>query len=441
MDRLRGRLRFQRAERRPAARRRPPANSAQQQATITAAVSTGDEITFTTSALTPAGTPNVSVRLFIDGDPNTLEVGLTIEYRTAAQAPLQRKQIDPMFVDAYGNPQPLQAITVEFLDQRTSRWYPYSEAMTIQPIAARITFPAVDGTMPPSTTLAIAIDFRDDPASDNNGTGRMKPRRGFALLAALWFVLAITTVALQFALVAHERRALGLISADRGRQRAAAAGALAMLQAQMDYDLRNNGTASGRSNVAGLQSSDPWLGADSIYSGTYYVDTIPVQVVARDLGTMINVNTATQAQLNTLFSFVLGDASAANQMSSAILDWRDQDDLPRSGGAEKDDYIKANMLTLPTNAPFREVEDLINVYGVTWDELNALYPYLTTHGPSGNGASRVNINSAPEPVLRSLPGMTDAILVQILALRSQGRRIQSMAQVMAGTPQGRQAAP
>jgi general secretion pathway protein K len=267
----------------------------------------------------------------------------------------------------------------------------------------------------------------------------MKPRRGFALLAALWFVLAITTVALQFALVAHERRTLGLISADRGRQRAAAAGALAMLQAQMDYDLRNNGTASGRANVAGLQSSDPWLGADSIYSGTYYVDTIPVQVVARDLGTMINVNTANQQQLNLLFNFVLGDAITANQMAVAILDWRDQDDLARPQGAERDDYIKANMLALPTNAPFREVEDLINVYGVTWDEVNAVYPYLTTHGPSGNGASRVNINSAPEPVLRALPGMTDAILVQILALRSQGRRIQSVAQVMAGTPQGRQA--
>jgi hypothetical protein len=52
--------------------------------------------------------------------------------------------------------------------------------------------------------------------------------------------------------------------------------------------------------------------------------------------------------------------------------------------------------------------------------------------------ARINIKSAPEPVLRALPGMTDAILTQILALRSQGRRITSVAQVMAGTPQGRQ---
>jgi len=266
----------------------------------------------------------------------------------------------------------------------------------------------------------------------------MKQRRGFALLAALWFVLAIVTVKLQFELAAHERRNIGLVSADRGRQRAAAVGALAQLQAQMDYDLRNNGTASARTSVAGLQSSDPWLGADSIYSGTYYVDTIPVEVYAQDLGTMINVNTAAQGQLNTLFNYVLGDASTANSLSNAIIDWRDQDDLPRPGGAEKDDYIKANMLTLPTNAPFRDMDDLVNVYGMTPDALAAIRPYLTTYGPSGNGASRVNINSAPEPVLRALPGMTDVIITQILALRSQGRRIQSVAQVMAGTPGQRQ---
>lgn len=265
----------------------------------------------------------------------------------------------------------------------------------------------------------------------------MKPRRGFALLAALWFVLAITTVALQFALVAHERRTIGLISADRGRQRAVAVGALATLQAQMDYDLRNNGTASARSNLAGLRSSDPWLDADSIYSGTYYVDTIPVDVVARDLGTMINVNTAAQGQLNMLFNFVIGDASIANYLSIAILDWRDQDDIIRANGAERDDYIKANMLALPTNGPFRDVDELIHVYGMTTGILDMLRPYLTTYGPSGTGAARVNLNTAPEPVLRSVQGMTDAILVQILALRSQGRRIQSMAQVLAGTPAGR----
>lgn len=148
------------------------ATGAMQQSTITAAVSTGDEITFTTSALTPAATPNVSIRMFIDGDPNTPEVGLTIEYRTAPQAPLQRKQIDPMFVDAYGTPQPLQAMTVEFLDQRTSQWYPYSEAATVQtPVAARLTFPVIDGTMPPPALLQLPMVFAITTQAATTGRG------------------------------------------------------------------------------------------------------------------------------------------------------------------------------------------------------------------------------------------------------------------------------
>jgi Tfp pilus assembly protein PilE len=105
-----------------------------QQPTITAAATSGDELTFTTNALTPANTPSTRVRLFVDGDPNTPEVGLTIEYQAATNLPLQRRQLDSTIV----------MMTVEFLDQTTNTWTPYSEAATIRPIAARVYFPPVD---------------------------------------------------------------------------------------------------------------------------------------------------------------------------------------------------------------------------------------------------------------------------------------------------------
>jgi len=43
-----------------------------------------------------------------------------------------------------------------------------------------------------------------------------------ALLAALWLVIAIATVALQFSLEARERRTVGILASERGIQRAAA---------------------------------------------------------------------------------------------------------------------------------------------------------------------------------------------------------------------------
>ena len=118
----------------------PSLNSSQLAPAITAAVSTGDELTFTTNALTPTNTSNTRVRLLVDGDPATPELGLTIEYQASTATPLQRMQLDSTIV----------MMTVEFLDRTTNRWYAYSEAATIQPIAVRLYFPPVDNYYVPA---------------------------------------------------------------------------------------------------------------------------------------------------------------------------------------------------------------------------------------------------------------------------------------------------
>ena len=121
----------------------------------------------------------------------------------------------------------------------------------------------------------------------------MKRRRGVAMLAALWLVVGITVVALEFSFVGRERRELGLAAADRARASAAALGEFALTRARMETALRN-GPQNATGNVARLQASDPWLGADSLFSGDDLVDSLTVSVQATDLGTMLNVNTLTE---------------------------------------------------------------------------------------------------------------------------------------------------
>jgi hypothetical protein len=58
---------------------------------------------------------------------------------------------------------------------------------------------------------------------------------------------------------------------------------------------------------------------------------------------------------------------------------------------------------------------------MTPELLAMIRPYITTVG-----TQNPNVNTAPEPVLRSIPGMTDVIYNQIVAFRSQGRRIQNI---------------
>jgi general secretion pathway protein K len=257
-----------------------------------------------------------------------------------------------------------------------------------------------------------------------------RPRRGVALLAALWLVIAILTVALQFSVEAKERRTVGILASERGQQRALALGAFQLTRARMEQALRVAPTGD---NVANLRGADPWLDVDSLYSGDVYVDSTPVQVIARDLGERININQIQEVELQTFFSFLLHDMSKATQLAQAIMDWRDVDTLPRPSGAERDKYIKDELLALPANAGFREVEDVLNVYGMTPEIFAEVSPYLTVRG------ARINVNAAPPAVLRSLPGMTDATLNRILMLRSGGRKIARLADIFPGaasTPAG-----
>jgi hypothetical protein len=128
---------------------------------ITAAASTGDELTFLTNALTPAMTPSTRVRLFVDGDPATPEVGLTIEYQASTATPLQRRQLDSTIV----------MMTVEFLDGTTNRWVPSSEAATVRPIAVRLYFPPVDDYYVPDLLQYPLLFIIQQQTSQTQGQG------------------------------------------------------------------------------------------------------------------------------------------------------------------------------------------------------------------------------------------------------------------------------
>lgn len=256
----------------------------------------------------------------------------------------------------------------------------------------------------------------------------MRARRGVALLAALWLVVAIATVALQFSIEAHERRNVGILASERGQQRALALGALALTQAKLEYAIR---VAPQGNRLQTVGITDPWYEVDSIYTGTVTVDSVPVTIQAHDLGEKLNINLLTEQEIQTFFSHLLDDYSKSTQLSQTILDWRDADSIPRPQGAERDDYIKAKMLALPTNGPFREVSELLNVMGMTPEIYAKAAPYLTTRG---SGA--VDVNTAPVAVLWALPGMTDALVNTIVQMRSQGRRINSLADI-GGSPTGR----
>jgi prepilin-type N-terminal cleavage/methylation domain-containing protein len=118
-------------------------------AAVTPAQATGDDFTVTTSAITPAMTPNLTIRLYIDGDANTPEKGLTIEYQPTPQSPLLRRMLDST----------IDTLRVEYLDGRTHRWFAASQAATLTSMTAiRLTL-IPNPASPPSPLITLPMVF------------------------------------------------------------------------------------------------------------------------------------------------------------------------------------------------------------------------------------------------------------------------------------------
>lgn len=81
-----------------------------------------------------------------------------------------------------------------------------------------------------------------------------------------------------------------------------------------------------------------------------------------DEGSKLNINTATYDQLMLL-------PGMTDDIAGSIVDWRDEDSNPTSGGAESDYYLSLPNPYYAKNAPFETVEELLMVRGMTRDYL------------------------------------------------------------------------
>ena len=132
--------------------------------TVTPAAVSGDELIFTTTAQNPANAPNARMRLFIDGDDDTPERGLTLEYQVNQQSPLQRRMLDST----------VSEMLIEYLDRTTGRWLTAQQASALLPRALRLTLTAAEGTIAPTLmSLPMIVTINQ---SQGNATPRTPTR-------------------------------------------------------------------------------------------------------------------------------------------------------------------------------------------------------------------------------------------------------------------------
>ena len=97
----------------------------------------------------------------------------------------------------------------------------------------------------------------------------------------------------------------------------------------------------------------------------------------------INLNRADLAHLSLAFA-ANGVAEAKSlELASAIIDWRDRDDVPLVLGAESQEYLNLGLPVGPRNGPFESVGELQLVSGVTAELFTCISPLLTVYSLSG----------------------------------------------------------
>lgn len=249
----------------------------------------------------------------------------------------------------------------------------------------------------------------------------MGNRQGFALIAALWLLVALTAAGLGFGLLERARHLAAANTVEEARARAAAEAGLADTRSRLLQLL--DGQRDDR--------VDPWSSELVKPVDTVAVGSARAVVTINDPTARLNLNRATEGELRRLFVALRLDYGDADRIAQRIMDWRDADDMRRARGAERDDYESEGSAVLPANGAFTRLAELRDVLGVTSEIYDRVRPYLTLEG-----SGQVGLLGASRPVLLSLPGMSEQAVALIMKRRISGRALPRLADLAAELPAG-----
>jgi general secretion pathway protein K len=233
----------------------------------------------------------------------------------------------------------------------------------------------------------------------------------------LWLTVVVGAVAAAAATTMRaEMNAVSNLRAQAVGRYAAESG-IAVASARIDSLLASANTAEAWTDL--FQQLDARLAIQETAIGP-----ARFAVAVTDVSARLDVNRAPEGMLRRLLAQFAGQREA-ERAAAAIQDWRDRDDARRTSGAEIDDYVRAGSTFVPTNRPIRRLDELARIIGVGDSLAAAVVPYLTVHGDG-----RVNINTAAEPILAALPGMTPAAARTLVSRREAGEVFTSYEPVM-----------
>ncbi len=131
-----------------------------------------------------------------------------------------------------------------------------------------------------------------------------------------------------------------------------------------------------------------------------------------NLNSLITAEGTVNENAKAWFELILKRAGLPEQLSEAVIDWQDEDEMPSGPmGAESNYYQGLPNGSLPPNVKFHSVEELKLVRGFEENKYKLIAPYLSA-APVED--SKVNINTASAFLLASMDEKLDVNAVQQL---------------------------
>ncbi len=211
-------------------------------------------------------------------------------------------------------------------------------------------------------------------------------QQGMALVIVLWLVAIMTVIASGHSRNAHNEVRLAMYQIENAQARGTAQAAFSLTILDMLSPANSNEL--------------PRLGRPFVRR----VNNRDVIITVRPTAALLDLNSASESLLRSLFTTAGATNDVAASVAAAILDWRDTDSLMHLNGAEDDEYAIAGRAWSARDAAFVSVDELRYVLGMTETLYRKVVPCITVYSDQGT----IELESAPELLLRAITGTETA---------------------------------
>ncbi len=216
---------------------------------------------------------------------------------------------------------------------------------------------------------------------------------GFILVAVLWLLAALATLASIYSAYATNSAVTARIPDDRLLAEAA---------------IRAGVELAAYRELSVSKSKRPTHGAFETEVGQ-----TKISVRFRSEAARIDINAAPKEMLTGLFVALGASKSAADGYADRVIGWREKAET-NSDHSEAEAYKQAGLTYSPRGSPFNDVLELSLVMGLSPTIAERMFSFVTVY----SGKPQLDIiNAAPE-ALAALPGITPEALADVLQARA-----------------------